>query len=410
MSHFTPLRMKHQPFQGTKRLVVQPCRPTRCRRSLATIAVASAIASAGCAAPLVAPTPPVCGPAAATNPADPVITATATSAEPAVILPGAVLALLRQLARSGDLCAIVLPPQGARRVLPLTPHRGREIEHGPARDRVMEKNLTAIATAVGELAASDSGLDTLRLLQTSPLRAPSHGPLIVITSGLSTLPPVDLRHLGWDLDADTVVSFLREQREIPDLTGRRVLLAGLGFAAGRQPQLRQGLRDRVVRLWTSVCRAGGASSCQIDSTEPDPVQPIAINVVPVIPLPRIPELSDGGPLPLPASALFPLDSARLGPDASELLRPLVARMLADDLAVSIRGCTDASTGTQAHNDRLSRDRAEAVAAALIRLGVREGRIDSVQGGGSCGASKRQEHNHPELIAKHRQVSLTFSTA
>lgn len=406
MNHNTPLPHEQQPPKVTvfSGLVLRTSTLRRCVCS----AVAGSLVLGGCgtSGPL---TRQVSCASTALRQADPVITATATSAELAPSLTSAALDILRSLAADGDRCVDLMSPDGAVEALPLTPHRGAEVEHGPRRLEVLEHNLTVVQQHLATLAARTPGLDTLGLLQRAARRTRPGGLLIVITSGLSTTDPVDVRRLGWDLDAGTVMAFLAAERELPDLAGRQVLLSGIGSVTGAQPSLRQGLRSRLAALWAAVCRVSRARSCTVDTAEPDPVPPTARNAVPVVPLPAVPAPPAAvGTLPLPAAALFALDSAELGPEAEQRLRPIADRLRDDEVILRVRGCTDASTGTAEHNRRLSQERADAVVDALARLGVPRQRMAPPVGAGACGATREQEQARPELVAAHRRVELTFT--
>jgi len=79
---------------------------------------------------------------------------------------------------------------------------------------------------------------------------------------------------------------------------------------------------------------------------------------------------------LPDSVLFGLDSSRVTRNADTVLQEIAdAARRQPDARLVVEGHTDTS-GTAAHNSRLSQARADAVAAVLERQGVARGRIET----------------------------------
>ena len=87
------------------------------------------------------------------------------------------------------------------------------------------------------------------------------------------------------------------------------------------------------------------------------------------------ETSRGLVLTMRDDVLFAFDSARLQPGAEDALDE-VANFLKEypDRAIAVEGHTD-SVGSDAYNDRLSRERADSVAHYLEHVGVPSSRID-----------------------------------
>jgi len=103
------------------------------------------------------------------------------------------------------------------------------------------------------------------------------------------------------------------------------------------------------------------------------------------------------------SVPFPLASSKLTPQAESVLRKEFAPRDVVDLIV-IEGRTD-DLGTQLFNDRLARNRAEAVAAFLKQRGVTS--AVTIQSKGKCCylTANRSE----AARAKNRRVDLQIST-
>lgn len=113
----------------------------------------------------------------------------------------------------------------------------------------------------------------------------------------------------------------------------------------------------------------------------------------------------GGSLTL-RDVMFEVDSAQLRPGADQRLRPLVNYLQsAPDTKISIEGHTD-STGGAEYNERLSRERAESVAAALVAQGVAPDRIQTAGYGltkpiaSNATVSGREQNRRVEIIMQN----------
>lgn len=413
MHDTTPKRAHRQQPTGPKRLV--------------SLTAALIVALAGCASdPSLAALRPMCfgGTDAARPPTSPrlsgsavapgvssgtvVLAATGTGAEPVPQLTPEVLDLLRTLGARDDACAVLL--KGRRHnvtitTMPITPFRANgEVERGSHRSQLLERNLRAIQEELAEPAqpATGPGLDLLGLWHEAVRRYPG-STIVLVSSGVTTVDPVDVRRLGWDADPRHVSSMLRGQGWLPDAAGTRVTFIGLGDAAGSQPPLPPPLHRRIVVLWQELCRAAAADSCVVDARRTSGGAPRSRVAVPVVPLPE-PDATPGE-VRIPAAMLFELDSAEITAQADAVLSGLAERGRRDHLVVT--GHTDASTGSAEHNQRLSLARAQAVARRLVALGVPHEHLDAVIGSGSQGYTAESELADPGLISEHRCVTVTF---
>lgn len=84
---------------------------------------------------------------------------------------------------------------------------------------------------------------------------------------------------------------------------------------------------------------------------------------------------------LPADVLFAVDSSALSPAALASLRPLAGQLAGFGGQVAVIGFTD-DTGSTSHNQRLSLQRAQAVQAAFVSMGVTADRVTAIGRGSS----------------------------
>ncbi len=317
-----------------------------------------------------------------------VFVATATGAESAVRLPRAEHDELLELALhsqkvDGASVALVVEGRPARRY-DLTPMRGSRVEHNAAlRSRKAESIVDGFASLVAAAAARTPGLDLLGTMD----RAGREGPrarIVVLSSGVSTVAPLDLRQLGWPSSGRSIADALRSQDAVPQyLAGHQVTLYNLSDAAGTQPSLPVPLRKVLVASYLGVCRAAGAH-CTVRNDPPSGLPARSTAPVPVVKLPSVERVRTPSRcrelIRIPSILLFAPDSAALDPGADTSLRPVVTRVLSarGHLAIAeISGHTadvDAGDGL-----RLSRLRAAAVAVRLRQLGVPSASILRVVG-------------------------------
>jgi hypothetical protein len=268
-------------------------------------------------------------------------------------------------------------------VVDLEPRRpnGR-IERGPRIDVLVDERLTALQQAVTRAAEQGTDVDLLRALGVAATT--DAATVVVLTSGLSTTDPLDMRVTGWDRDPADLARDLREQRLLPELAGRTVVISGLGRTAGAQPAL--GLRElaRLRDLWTAVCEAAGGS-CRVDESVRPALSPVSRLTPPVVPVPAVTtaRAPDGVErVEVPASVLFAPDSCALTDPATARtdLAPVADRLASGAFAISISGRT-APVGP-GDGVELATCRARAAAELLQQLGVPAHAIAEVRGDGT----------------------------
>lgn len=117
---------------------------------------------------------------------------------------------------------------------------------------------------------------------------------------------------------------------------------------------------------------------------------------------------------VPADAFFAFNSARLLPGADIILGPIATKARRQHLEVTIIGYASPDGGSDTYNLALSAERARAVRARLITLGVPVGLIAKAVGLGTAGqprsACYRNGHLNEAICARLRRVQITVRSA
>lgn len=378
--------------------------------------IGMAILAAALSLPLLAG----CGKNPVGTPDAVVVADSATANEPAPVLTNADRQLLDEVgADSTDGMAYVVNPNtGQPTALPLTPRRADgQVEYvQPRRDQLLDANVDHVQQALDHAAASGP-FDLLTDIAAAVRVTSRPATLLVISSGLTTAGGFNLTDVGWGASPRLVAAQLRSRGLLPDLTGWRVLLSGLGDTAGRQTALPLPQRATLVSYWVAICRAAGAASCTVDEmTRPEPPSRSATRV-PVVPVPRV--VSVQGPPgwtgdSLPADEFFAFDSSQLLLGADSILGSLAAKAQSQHLLVSITGYASPDGGSDAYNIALSRERALAVRTRLIALGVPASQIVTCTGLGTDGEPPSACYSGGQLdeaiCAQFRRVVILFNSS
>jgi OOP family OmpA-OmpF porin len=354
------------------------------------------LAVAGCEGPATTQADPQplrrCGSATGSGPVALAVGARANSAEPArrekseIVLPASVGAVLQGAAdRSAPLTLVRV--DGQPDVVGDTLTFSTTAQNEPARDEQRQRWLKTVRGKIADLRAGYPEAAPLAALSVAA-RSAENGTVVLVDSGLQTVAPLDFgteRLLG--ADPDEIVGYLKAENLLPDLTGRSVLLVGLGETAGVQKEPNEADRRRLVNLWSKIVNASGGcvaidglSRASVELDNVPAVTPVALTE------PATPVLSSCGDTVL-------ADTGDVGfqPDKAEYRDPAAARRTLDgiarqindgDLSIELIGTT-ATAGTRAQLKALSTRRAETVRATLVdELRVPRSHIVKVHGVGA----------------------------
>ncbi len=348
-----------------------------------------------------------------------VVVASATANEPAPLLSGPDRAMLRDAGSTSTRAAayVVDPNTGQARQVSLTPRRADgEVDYGPDRNSELAANVNRVQQWLNTLAASKP-FDLMAMIAQAVLVTIHPGTLLVLSSGLSTAGGFDLRQVGWGADPRTAAVSLSRRGLLPRLTGWKVVFSGLADTSGMQPAPPIPQRTILTGYWLALCHAAGAVSCSVDAvTRPDPPSR-STTPVPVVRFPRVTSYRGphgGQTTNVPADAFFAFSSARLLPGADIILGPIAARARDQHREVSIVGYASPDGGSATYNLALSAERARAVRARLISLGVPASLIGQAVGLGTAGqprsACYRDGHLDEAICARLRHVLITLRSA
>lgn len=351
-------------------------------------------------------------------PAPLTIAVTGSMAEPAPWSPAledlATRHALRAAVPGDGTVSVVVSTNPAVAAVDLTPLRaGREVEQDQtlARERVRAL-IPGLRTALTTVPPEAGGADLLGTYRRAVQATPGGGTVVLVSSGVQTVDPLDVRALGWDLDADAVAGDLKSRGLVPDARGRRVEFLGLGIAFGTQPALPLPAAKRITELWRAVCAASGADACVVRDDDLPRALSASERPVPVVPVDATATACQGSSV-LPASVAFAADRAVLLDGADLYLRPIADGLRRCPGARTVRiGGHTARVGPGVSGVELSALRAGAVRERLVALGVAPGLFGPVEGFGSA---RPTVDNMPggvfsePLARQNRRVEITVTT-
>jgi outer membrane protein OmpA-like peptidoglycan-associated protein len=292
-------------------------------------------------------------------------------------------------------------------------------KNGPSQDASRDENRQNVDQALTDAAATTSETDLLSGLDLGARSiADAHGAhtIVVVDSGLSTVAPLDFTQPGMlDADPAELVAGLQAAGELPDLSGDEIVFQGLGDTADPQPDLSRGHRKNLIAIWTAIVEAAGAASVDV---EPSPLSGDSAGGLPdvtVVPIPPVITCSAGTVTLTGGDVAFRPDSAEFleATAAADVVRPVAQQLIDSGLTATVTGTT-ARVGDAAGQQRLSQERAQAVADLLIAAGVPADRL-TVVGRGSDFPGYVQDRDAagtliPGAAAANRKVEIASAGA
>ena len=257
-------------------------------------------------------------------------------------------------------------------------------------------------------------LGGLDLAARSIASQPGEHTLVVLDSGLSTVPPLDFRTPGLlDADPAELAASLKQRGELPDLIDARVVFQGLGDTTEPQEKLRRSQRSNLVEIWTAIVRAAGGYVV----VEPSPLTGEPSADLPLVtPVPLNDGLfCTGGTITLSGGDVaFEPDTADFKDRDAALatVRSIAEQMADDEITATLTGTT-AKVGNGS-GLQLSQERAEAVRELLTQLGIPADRM-TARGLGSDFPGYVQDRDAagnliPEKAQANRKVEIEISGA
>ncbi|WP_439663853.1 OmpA family protein [Lentzea sp. HUAS TT2] len=318
-------------------------------------------------------------------------------------LPPRIVAELKEAQRRGDVLALISvegvgkQPAVVRKVA---------LEPNPGVDSVTADNARPIVLdCVARWARAESmrptasGSAVLDAIGFAARQKPST--LLVMSDGVNSVSPFDINELGFDTQPEPLARALATSVE-EALQEQKLVWAGLGETTRALPQ---SARANLKAVWTAVLATRNATA-DFDQqtgkrgTVPDGLPTDSL----VVPEVKKLTLSCGVVQSIPSALLFGAESSVLLDGADEVLKSIAAEMTAhQDMTARIEGHT-ADFGTAEGKQRLSEDRAKAVALTLASMGVDTVRLEA-RGFGS----DRPKDQQDPAAATNRRVEITLGT-
>lgn len=365
---------------------------------------ASCLALAGCRAPA--------------SPAPLTIAVTGTAHEPAPdlqVLAGRITRHAADALNPGDgkVTVIVQGRQGV--TVDLTPMTGDQVDAQPV---TATRKITARMPALEATAtrgAATGGNDPIGVLDQGLQVTPAGGTLVLITSGLSTVSPVDLRQAGDWIGHPVAFADAISAADLPRAEGRDLVISGLGYGdpAGAQPSAGPAARTALRQIWTRICQRIGAASCTLTDGPAGTKVPVSTLKVPTVAFtPVVTHCT--GKVTVSADVAFASDSAVLTKAADAQLAPVARSLAACPAGTRVDAVGHAATVPGGGDGVvLSRLRAAAVLNRLAALGAPPSAIGAATGYGNT--SHQPVDNMPggrynEAAARrNRVVELILTT-
>ncbi len=241
--------------------------------------------------------------------------------------------------------------------------------------------ISAVQGEVASLPARSPQANPLTALSRASAAAGPGGTVVLIDSGLQTVPPLNFKAEDLlDADPGLVVSELAKADDLPDLHGQNVILDGIGYTSLPQQPLSPSQLSHLVTLWQRIVKAAGAASVMTVTTPDTTVSASGLPLVSIVPVPppgnialgcdKESVLSDNGPVGFIANETTFRDPSAARKDLARIANWLVRNRTANAVVTG----SIAHYGTDDGNSGLSRARAVSIRAVLLSLNVRPSQV------------------------------------
>ncbi|WP_432832411.1 OmpA family protein [Dactylosporangium sp. CA-092794] len=349
--------------------------------------VAAGLLFSGCAdepAPQPQSTGLAEGPAGCPVPTGPISIAYGARANnPVPELPDGVLAAIDKAAYAGsEITAFAVSGTPRDVDFQLTFHPQAK---NPGAQRAEQDQLNQdLREQLGAIHAGNDEANPLATVDLAGRRAGPGGTVVLVDSGLQTVPPLDFHDANLiGADPQEVAAALKQHGQLPTLKGRTVVLVGVGYTADPQPALDTRQRNNLLDIWRAI--AGTAEAACVG------VYDQAGGDKPASDLPHVSKIEfpvEKPPVPCGTTVLA--NSGRVGfkKNVAVFIDQQAAEQAIGEIADAMRKgnqhakligttATDQSVEFRA---KLSLQRANAVKDVLIRLGIPAERIETVGAG------------------------------
>ncbi|WP_349033928.1 hypothetical protein [Pseudarthrobacter sp. SORGH_AS 212] len=338
---------------------------------------------------------------------------TATSADPAAELRPLLPVVTEHAA------AALLPGDGKIAVVTsdktdfvdLTPMRGQDVESvHTAAEKLITSNLKSLESVLGEAAATTDGLDAIGTLDRALEQTPAGGRVIFVSSGYSTVAPLELNMAGdWINRPEYFVTSV-SRSDLPNADSKHITFAGLGYPnpASDQEQAGPAARTALTKIMLGLCAKMSAASCDTISGPVGQAPALATNNVPRLILDQI-ATHCVGQTSIDTSIAFAPYSDEILAAADSILAPI-----AQDLSRCPIGSAITAIGHSAlvpgktPDAELEKDRAQAVLNRLVTLGAPAEIIGTASAGGQLVDNVPGGDFSETLAAKNRVVTLNLN--
>lgn len=340
------------------------------------------------------------------------IAATATSAEPApsvTVLRDELLAYAKAARHPGEATVTVVAATTTVTV-DLTPMRGKAVERilNKATTKI-EANLDRLEKTVARTTAPKAGLDAQRVWDRAVAVTPPGGQIYLLTSGLSTAAPIDLREAGgWIANPKGFVK-RTSAADLPDSGGRRLTYVGLGYSAGRQPSAGPAARKALATIYRGLCQKAGAASCQVIDQPVSEAPAKATKPVPVVSLTEVPTACVASQITIDNSVTFQPRTSHLAEGANKILQPIanLLRQCPAGRSVTVTGYSARTPSSTGPATDLELARARAVRRRLHDLGAPARVLGKAKAGGQLINNMPNGEYSEQLARQNRVVILTI---